>query len=52
MCLSHKAIHNWAEKFSQRRSKVADDAQRSHLVQIATEATVQKAEELIKLAGG
>jgi hypothetical protein len=25
-CLSHKAFHNWAEKFSQGRSKIADDA--------------------------
>jgi hypothetical protein len=25
-CLSHKAFHNWVEKFYQRRSKVADDA--------------------------
>jgi hypothetical protein len=25
-CLSCKAIHNWAEKFSEVRSKVADDA--------------------------
>jgi hypothetical protein len=25
-CLSHKAVHNWVEKFSQGRSKVADDA--------------------------
>jgi hypothetical protein len=25
-CLSRKAIHNWVEKFSQRRWKVADDA--------------------------
>jgi hypothetical protein len=24
-CLSHKAVHNWVEKFSQGRSKVADD---------------------------
>jgi hypothetical protein len=24
-CLSRKAVHNWAEKFSQGRSKVADD---------------------------
>jgi hypothetical protein len=23
----HKAVHNWGEKFSQGRSKVADDAQ-------------------------
>jgi hypothetical protein len=25
-CLSHKAVHNWVEKFSQGRSNVADDA--------------------------
>jgi hypothetical protein len=24
-CLSLKAVHNWVEKFSQGRSKVADD---------------------------
>jgi hypothetical protein len=26
MCLSRKAVPNWVEKFSQGRSKVADDA--------------------------
>jgi hypothetical protein len=26
-CLSWKGVHNWVEKFSQGRSKVADDAQ-------------------------
>jgi hypothetical protein len=25
-CLSRKAVHNWVEKSSQGRSKVADDA--------------------------
>jgi hypothetical protein len=25
-CLSRKAVHDWVEKFSQGRSKVADDA--------------------------
>jgi hypothetical protein len=25
-CLSRKAVHNWVEKFSQGRSKIADDA--------------------------
>jgi hypothetical protein len=25
-CLSLKAVHNWVEKFSQGRSKIADDA--------------------------
>jgi hypothetical protein len=24
-CLSHKAVHNWVEKFSQGLSKIADD---------------------------
>jgi hypothetical protein len=26
-CLLHKGVHNWVEKFSEGRSKVADDAQ-------------------------
>jgi hypothetical protein len=25
-CLSRKAVHNWVQKFSEGRSKVADDA--------------------------
>jgi hypothetical protein len=29
-CLSRKAVHNWVEKFSQGRLKVADDAQPGH----------------------
>jgi hypothetical protein len=41
-CLSCKALHNWVEKFSQRRSKVA-----SHPVDIVRDATVQWVEELI-----
>jgi hypothetical protein len=24
-CVSRKAVHNWVEKFSQRRRKIADD---------------------------
>jgi hypothetical protein len=27
-CLSRKSFHNWVEKFSEGRSKVADDARR------------------------
>jgi hypothetical protein len=38
-CLSRKAVHNWVEKSSQGRSKVADDAWQRRLVEIATEAT-------------
>jgi hypothetical protein len=39
-CLSCKVVHNWIEKFSQGRSKVADDARPVRPVEIATEATV------------
>jgi hypothetical protein len=42
-CLSRKAFHNWVAKFSQGRSKVADDARPGRPVEIATEATVQRA---------
>jgi transposase len=47
-CLSHKAVHNWIEKFSQGRSKVADDDRPGRPVEIATEATVQQVEEFIR----
>jgi hypothetical protein len=46
-CLSRKAVHNWVEKFSEGLSKVADDARPGHSAKIATEATVQRMEELI-----
>jgi hypothetical protein len=45
--LSRKAVPNWIEKFRQGRSKVADDARPGRPVEIATEATVQRVEELI-----
>jgi histone-lysine N-methyltransferase SETMAR len=47
-CLSRKAVHNWLEKYSQGRSKVADYARPGRLVDNATEATVQPVEELIR----
>jgi transposase len=47
-CLSRKAVHNWVKKFSQGRSKVADDALPGRPVEIATEAAVQQVEELIR----
>jgi hypothetical protein len=39
-CLSHRAVPNLVEKFSQRRSKVADGARPGRPVEIPTEATV------------
>jgi hypothetical protein len=47
-CLSSKAVHNWVEKFSQGRSKVADNARPGRRLEIPTEATVQLVEELIR----
>jgi hypothetical protein len=47
-CLPHKAVHNWVEKFSQGRSKVADDDRPGRHVEIATEANVRQEEELIR----
>jgi hypothetical protein len=35
-CLSRKAAQNWKEKFSQRLSKVSDDARPGRPVGIAT----------------
>jgi hypothetical protein len=46
--LSLKAVHSWVEKFSQGRYKVADDARPAHPVKIATEATMQWVEKLIR----
>jgi hypothetical protein len=43
-----KAVHDWIDKFSQGRSKVADDTRPGRPVEIATEATVQRVEELIR----
>jgi hypothetical protein len=37
-CLWSKAVHNCAQKFSQGRSKVSDDARPARPVEIATEA--------------
>jgi hypothetical protein len=47
-CLSHNAIHNWVEKFSRGHSEVEGGAQPGYPVVIATEATVQRVEELIQ----
>jgi hypothetical protein len=32
-CLSRKVVHNWVYKFSQGRSKIADDARPGHPVE-------------------
>jgi hypothetical protein len=47
-CLSRKAVPNCVEKFSEERSKVEDDARLGRPVDIVTEATVKRVEELIR----
>jgi transposase len=47
--LSRKAVHNWVEKFTQGRSKIIDDDRPGRPVEFATEATVQRVEELIRV---
>jgi hypothetical protein len=48
-CLSSKEAHNCVDTFSQGRSKVADDARPGRHVVTATEAIVQRVEELIRV---
>jgi hypothetical protein len=43
-CVSLKAVHSGVEKFSQGRSKVADNARPCRPVETATEAIVQRVE--------
>jgi transposase len=47
-CLSCKSVHNWVEKFSQGHSRVAVNVRPGRPDEIATEATVQRVEELIQ----
>jgi hypothetical protein len=41
-------VHNWVQKFPQGYSKVTDNAQPGHPVEIVTQATVQQVDELIQ----
>jgi transposase len=41
-CLSRKVVHNWVEKFSQGRSKVADDGRPGRPVDIVAEINVKR----------
>ena len=47
-CLSRKAVHSWVENFSQRRSKIVDEIRSGRPVEIATDASVQRVEEMIR----
>ncbi|BFZ13360.1 hypothetical protein BsWGS_16399 [Bradybaena similaris] len=46
--LSHKAVHSWVKNFSQGRSKIVDEIRSGRAVEIATDASVQRVEEMIR----
>jgi hypothetical protein len=51
-CLPRKAVHNWVEKFSQGRLKVADGARPDRPVEIAIEQLGSGWKSLFELTGG
>jgi hypothetical protein len=58
-CLSRKAVHNWVKKFSQGRSKVADDGRPGAEVAEAKvrktagfDALVKRWDKCISVGGG
>jgi len=46
-CLSHQAVHNWVQKFSEGRTSIEDEHRVGRLVEIATPATLQRVEDII-----
>jgi len=47
-CLSRQAVHNWVQKFSEGRTSIEDEHRVSRLVDIATPATLQHVEDIIR----
>ena len=44
-CLSHQAIHNWMQKFSEGRTSIEDEHRAGRPVDIATSETLQRVED-------
>jgi len=42
-CLSHQAVHNWVQKFSEGRTSIEDEHRAGWPVEIATPETLQRA---------
>ena len=40
-CLSHQAVHNWVQKFSEGRTSIKDEHRGSRPVETATPETLQ-----------
>ena len=47
-CLSCQAIHNWVQKFSEGRTSIEDEHRVGWPVEIATPATLQSVEDIIR----
>jgi len=47
-CLSRQAVHNWVQKFSERRTSVEDEHRAGRPVEIATPETLQRVEDTIR----
>jgi len=45
-CLSHQAVHNWVQKFSEGRTSIEDEHRVGLPVEIATPATLQRVEDI------
>ena len=51
-CLSHQAIHNWVQKFSEGWTSIEDEHQAGRPVEIATPETLQRVEDIIRAEEG
>jgi hypothetical protein len=47
-CLSRQAAHNWVQKFSEGRTSIEDEHRAGRPVEIATPATLQSVEDIIR----
>ena len=47
-CLSLQAVHNWVQKFSEGRTSIEDEHRVGRPVEIATPATLQRVEDIIR----
>jgi len=47
-CLSHQAVHNRVQKFSEGRTSIEDEHRVGQPVEITTPATLQRVEDIIR----
>ena len=47
-CLSRRAVHNWVQKFSEGRAIIEDEHRVGRPAEIATPATLQRVEDIIR----